>query len=98
MLSTQPVSVSSPAVLVLLIAFIYEEGEYFPVPTLLAGFAIPAAEDRSGRLCFSSSVAQVSWIHQGMVSRGCLWPCRERLGCLWLCLEDLGCWHGVPVL
>ena len=98
MLSTQPVSVSSPAVLALLIAFIYEQGKYFPVTRLLAGYAIPAAEGRSGGLCFPSSVAQVRWIHQGMVSRGCLRPCSEGLECLWLCVEDLGCWRGIPAL
>lgn len=83
MLSTQPVSVSSPAVLALLITFIYEQGEYFPATRLLAGFGIPAAEGRSWRLCFPSSMAQVSWRHGGVVSRGRLWPCSESLGCLW---------------
>lgn len=42
-LSPQPGSVGSPAVLALWIGFVYEQGEYFPVTRLLAGFATPAA-------------------------------------------------------
>lgn len=80
MLSTQPVSVSSPAVLASLIAFICEQGECFPLTRLLAGFGIPAAEGRSGRLRFPSSVAQVSRTHRGLVGRGCSWPWQRGFG------------------
>lgn len=95
MLSTEGVSGSPPAVLHLLMAFIYNQGlgEYCPESLL----TIIEEEDTRGRLCPPCPGAQAGWV-QGEGSRGCQWPCGGDLGCLCLGEEDLGCWHGVPML
>lgn len=83
MLSTQSVSVTSRAVLVLLTGKIFPFGE--------AGFAMPAVEGRSGILCFLSAVVS-ELVQEGTVSRGCSWPCRDS-GNAGGCAVGLGCSH-----
>lgn len=87
MLSTQSVSVTSPAVLVLLTRKIFPFGEVFN------WICHPSSGRQEWNIEFSLFCGQVSWTQEGMAIRGCSWPCRESWQGWRLCPGDLGCSH-----
>lgn len=87
MLSTQSVSVISPAVLVLL------TGKIFPFGEAVNWICHSSSGGQEWNIVFSFFCGQLGWVQEGMVLGGCWWPCREGGQGWWLCPGDLGRCH-----